>query len=49
MFAVLFLRLVFRAFALDTVQYGTFTQTATFSIAQQLGFFTSKNLSVIYD
>ena len=36
------------AFAQDTVQYGAFLQTATYSIANQLGFFTANNLNVVY-
>ncbi|RDW63713.1 hypothetical protein BP6252_11258 [Coleophoma cylindrospora] len=34
--------------ALDTLNYGAFTQTATYSIANQLGFFTAYELEVIY-
>lgn len=34
--------------ALDPLQYGAFTQTATYSIANQLGFFTSYGLDVTY-
>lgn len=34
--------------ALDSFQYGAFTQTATYSIANQLGFFTSYGLNVTY-
>lgn len=37
------------AHALDTVNYGAFTQTATYSIANQLGFFTAYGLDVVYD
>ncbi|KAM0519056.1 hypothetical protein ACHAPE_004049 [Trichoderma viride] len=35
--------------ALDTVQYGAFIATATYSIANQLGFFTENDLEVIYN
>ena len=34
--------------SLDSLQYGAFTQTATYSIANQLGFFTSYGLNVTY-
>ncbi|MCJ1389911.1 hypothetical protein MMC18_002768 [Xylographa bjoerkii] len=34
--------------ALDSVNYGAFTVTATYSIANQLGFFTNNNLNVSY-
>ena len=34
--------------AVDFVRYGAFTQTATYSIASQLGFFTSLGLNVSY-
>ncbi|RDW59173.1 hypothetical protein BP5796_12097 [Coleophoma crateriformis] len=34
--------------ALDTLNYGAFTQTATYSIANQLGFFTAYGVNVIY-
>lgn len=34
--------------ALDTVQYGAFTQTATYSVANQLGFFTAYGLNVVF-
>ncbi|KAL7965077.1 hypothetical protein HDV63DRAFT_398152 [Trichoderma sp. SZMC 28014] len=34
--------------ALDTVQYGAFTVTATYSVANQLGFFTKNGLNVVY-
>lgn len=33
---------------LDLVRYGSFTQTATYSIANQLGFFTAYGLNVTY-
>ncbi|KAM0254864.1 hypothetical protein ACHAQJ_006356 [Trichoderma viride] len=35
--------------ALDTVQYGAFLATATYSVANQLGFFTENGLNVIYN
>ncbi|KAI0154626.1 periplasmic binding protein-like II [Xylariaceae sp. FL1272] len=35
--------------ALDTVRYGAFTQTATYSIANQLGFFEAFGLNVTYE
>ncbi|RFU24699.1 hypothetical protein B7463_g11636, partial [Scytalidium lignicola] len=35
--------------ALDVVKYGAFTVTATYSIANQLGFFKAYNLDVIYE
>ena len=34
--------------ALDSVNYGAFTETATYSIANQLGFFTAYGLDVVY-
>jgi len=34
--------------ALDAFNYGAFTQTATYSIANQLGFFTAYDLNVTY-
>lgn len=34
--------------AADLFNYGAFTQTATYSIATQLGFFTAYNLNVVY-
>ena len=34
--------------ALDTVQYGAFTQTATYSIANQFGLFTELGLDVVF-
>ena len=34
--------------AVDLVNYGAFTETATYSIANQLGFFTAYGLNVIY-
>ena len=37
-----------RASAQDTVQYGAFLQTATYSVANQLGFFAANNLNVVY-
>ncbi|KAH6652070.1 hypothetical protein BKA67DRAFT_593694 [Truncatella angustata] len=36
------------ALCLDTVNYGAFTQTATYSIANQLGLFQGVNLNVTY-
>lgn len=36
------------ASALDAVKYGAFTQTATYSIANQLGLFEEVNLNVTY-
>ncbi|QYS99921.1 NMT1 domain-containing protein [Trichoderma simmonsii] len=41
--------LVACAQALDTVQYGAFLATATYSVANQLGFFTENGLNVIYN
>ncbi|PON29083.1 hypothetical protein TGAM01_v202191 [Trichoderma gamsii] len=35
--------------ALDTIQYGAFIATATYSVANQLGFFTENGLEVIYN
>ncbi|RFU75017.1 hypothetical protein TARUN_7222 [Trichoderma arundinaceum] len=35
--------------ALDTVQYGAFLPTATYSVANQLGFFTENGLDVVYN
>ncbi|KAH8890364.1 periplasmic binding protein-like II [Thozetella sp. PMI_491] len=35
--------------ALDTVQYGAFLPTATYSIANQLGFFTESGLEVVFN
>ncbi|PTB63168.1 hypothetical protein BBK36DRAFT_1171968 [Trichoderma citrinoviride] len=35
--------------ALDTVQYGAFLATATYSVANQLGFFTENSLNVVYN
>ncbi|UKZ84406.1 uncharacterized protein TrAFT101_000317 [Trichoderma asperellum] len=35
--------------ALDTVQYAAFLATATYSVANQLGFFTENGLNVIYN
>ncbi|KAH8660196.1 hypothetical protein BX600DRAFT_513822 [Xylariales sp. PMI_506] len=35
--------------ALDTIQYGAFLPTATYSVANQLGFFTSNGLDVVYN
>jgi hypothetical protein len=32
---------------LSTIQYGAFTETATYSIANQLGFFTAQDLNVV--
>ena len=46
--AIVFASVALRACALDTVRYGAFTQTATYSIANQLGFFASNNLNVVY-
>ena len=37
-----------QARGLDSVNYGAFTQTATYSIANQLGFFTAYGLDVLY-
>ncbi|KAH6651456.1 hypothetical protein BKA67DRAFT_537333 [Truncatella angustata] len=37
------------SFALDTVQYGAFLATGTYSIANQLGFFTANGLNVVYN
>ncbi|KAL7943964.1 hypothetical protein V8C42DRAFT_93363 [Trichoderma barbatum] len=37
------------AHALDTVQYGAFLATATYSVANQLGFFTQNGLNVVYN
>lgn len=37
------------ASALDTVQYGAFTQTATYSIANQLDLFGAYGLDVVYN
>jgi ABC-type nitrate/sulfonate/bicarbonate transport system substrate-binding protein len=34
--------------ALQSINYGAFTQTATYSIANQLGFFTAYGLNVTY-
>lgn len=34
--------------AIDVFNYGAFTQTATYSIANQLGFFTAYSLDVVY-
>ncbi|EHK42643.1 hypothetical protein TRIATDRAFT_320017 [Trichoderma atroviride IMI 206040] len=34
--------------ALDTVQYGAFIATATYSVANQLGFFAENGLNVVY-
>jgi ABC-type nitrate/sulfonate/bicarbonate transport system substrate-binding protein len=34
--------------AADLLNYGAFTQTATYSIANQLGFFSAYNLNVVY-
>lgn len=31
------------------VQYGSFTPTATYSVANQLGFFSDQNISVVYN
>lgn len=36
------------AAAADIFNYGAFTQTATYSLATQLGFFSAYNLNVIY-
>jgi ABC-type nitrate/sulfonate/bicarbonate transport system substrate-binding protein len=50
----MFFRLIFLGIAvvqargLDSVNYGAFTQTATYSIANQLGFFTAYGLDVFY-
>ncbi|KAL7809222.1 hypothetical protein V8C26DRAFT_411941 [Trichoderma gracile] len=41
--------LVACAQALDTVQYGAFLATATYSVANQLGFFTENGLNVVYN
>ena len=35
--------------ALDLVNYGAFTETATYSVANQLGFFTAYDLNVVYN
>ncbi|KAF7531916.1 hypothetical protein G7054_g8438 [Neopestalotiopsis clavispora] len=35
--------------ALDTIQYGAFTQTATYSVANQLGYFVASGLNVVYN
>jgi ABC-type nitrate/sulfonate/bicarbonate transport system substrate-binding protein len=35
--------------AADVFQYGAFTQTATYSIANQLGFFAAYDLDVVYN
>lgn len=35
--------------ALDTVQYGSFTQIATYSVANQLGLLTEVGLEVVYN
>ncbi|PNP46396.1 hypothetical protein TGAMA5MH_02432 [Trichoderma gamsii] len=35
--------------ALDTIQYGAFIATATYSVANQLGFFTENGLEIIYN
>ncbi|VDB97469.1 unnamed protein product [Peniophora sp. CBMAI 1063] len=37
------------AAALDTIQYGDFVFSATFSIANQLGFFTRNGLNVVFN
>ncbi|KAB5513512.1 hypothetical protein GE09DRAFT_980680 [Coniochaeta sp. 2T2.1] len=37
------------SWALDTVKYGAFLPTATYSIANQLGFFEGYNLDVVYN
>ncbi|ORY70882.1 uncharacterized protein BCR38DRAFT_415336 [Pseudomassariella vexata] len=37
------------ATALDTVQYGAFLETATYSVANRLGFFEATGLNVIYN
>lgn len=34
--------------ALDNITFGNFAHSATFSVAQELGFFTHYNLNVIY-
>ena len=46
--ALLVATMALHAAAQGTVQYGAFTQTATYSIANQLGFFTANNLDVVY-
>ncbi|MCJ1286022.1 hypothetical protein MMC26_005364 [Xylographa opegraphella] len=46
--AVLLSCCVLAANALDAVTYGAFTVTATYSVANQLGFFTHNNLNVSY-
>ena len=46
---LLILSLALPAFALDTVQYGAFTQTATYAVAQQLGFFKAQGLNVEFN
>ncbi|KAL1872746.1 hypothetical protein Daus18300_004292 [Diaporthe australafricana] len=38
-----------QASALQTVQYGAFTPTATYSVANQLGFFTANGLNVVFN
>ncbi|ETS74346.1 hypothetical protein PFICI_14212 [Pestalotiopsis fici W106-1] len=35
--------------ALDTIQYGAFLQTATYSVANQLGYFVANGLNVVYN
>lgn len=44
---LLFLSACLHVTALTTVQYGAFTQSVTFSIANQLGFFTHQDLNVV--
>ncbi|KAL6900076.1 hypothetical protein GGI43DRAFT_56387 [Trichoderma evansii] len=41
--------LVASSHAFDTVQYGAFLATATYSVANQLGFFTENGLNVVYN
>lgn len=36
------------ALCLDNVRYGAFTQTATYAVANQLGFFEANGLNVTY-
>ncbi|KAH7036011.1 uncharacterized protein B0I36DRAFT_286611 [Microdochium trichocladiopsis] len=47
--SVLVLALLAGAQAADTVQYGAFLKTATYSVANALGFFTKNNLEVVYN
>ena len=47
--AVVALALCASALGLDTMQIAGFTQGATFSVAQQLGFFANKNLNVVFN